>query len=253
MFACLVGSATAASPWVRLEGCTLVENPYNDGDSFHVRHQGREYIFRLYFVDTPETDREFHQRLRDQTDYFGIDSATLIELGRESASAVRALLSRPFTVVTRWQGAQGRSVTPRFYAFVETAEGDLGEILVRRGLARVYGVRVHLPDGRRAQDYRAHLLKLEDEARARRVGAWARSYLGDSGTARPRTDGLEFPIPRPISIYSVELPRRKVGELRRHTLVRILEEYPDGWVRIAVAGGEPLQEVFCLRWDLSLP
>ena len=34
-----------------------MENPANDGDSFHVRAKEKEFIFRLYFVDTPEVER----------------------------------------------------------------------------------------------------------------------------------------------------------------------------------------------------
>lgn len=38
------------------EGCRLVENRRNDGDSFMVRlPDGREALFRLYFADAPES------------------------------------------------------------------------------------------------------------------------------------------------------------------------------------------------------
>jgi endonuclease YncB( thermonuclease family) len=33
-----------------------MENASNDGDSFHVKADGEERIFRLYFVDTPESE-----------------------------------------------------------------------------------------------------------------------------------------------------------------------------------------------------
>ena len=45
----------------------------------------------------------------------------------------------PFTVFTHMSDAMGQSRLERFYAFVETKEGDLGEQLVRNGLARSYG------------------------------------------------------------------------------------------------------------------
>ena len=42
--------------WVVLENCRLIRNPANDGDSFHASVGEKEYIFRLYLVDAPETD-----------------------------------------------------------------------------------------------------------------------------------------------------------------------------------------------------
>ena len=43
--------------WIVLENCRLITNPANDGDSFHVSAGEKEYLFRLYFVDAPETER----------------------------------------------------------------------------------------------------------------------------------------------------------------------------------------------------
>src|SRR5262245_28667425 len=51
-----VGPNSASNQWEVLEGCRLVEAGARDGDSFHVRHRDREYVFRLYFADAPETD-----------------------------------------------------------------------------------------------------------------------------------------------------------------------------------------------------
>jgi hypothetical protein len=42
--------------WIVLEDCRLIPNPANDGDSFHVSAGEKEYLFRLYLVDAPETD-----------------------------------------------------------------------------------------------------------------------------------------------------------------------------------------------------
>lgn len=249
-------SAWAADPWVRLEGCTLVQNPYNDGDSFRVRCDGKEYLLRLYYVDSPENDLAFPERVHEQAEYFGIEPDQAKEIGRAAADAVLQRLSEaPFTVVTRWQGAQGRSVTPRFYAFVETSRGDLAEELVQRGLARVFGVRVTRPDGERATDYRARLLKMEDEARAARVGAWANSRpLGAPSHLSLRGDLPVVVVPRTVALYTKELPRRRTGELLRDTRVRMIEEFADGWVHVEYDTDEgETQEAVCLRWDLSLP
>ena len=45
----------AGTPWVTLQGGHFLVKRANDGDSFHISVAGKEYIFRLYFVDTPET------------------------------------------------------------------------------------------------------------------------------------------------------------------------------------------------------
>jgi hypothetical protein len=41
--------------------------------------------------------------------------------------------------------AMGHSKLERFYAFVQTKDGDLGEQLVRNGLARNYGFKAVPP------------------------------------------------------------------------------------------------------------
>ncbi len=38
----------AVGDWITLDGCQLVPNPANDGDSVHVRVNEKEYLFRLY-------------------------------------------------------------------------------------------------------------------------------------------------------------------------------------------------------------
>jgi hypothetical protein len=62
----------AVGDWITLDGCQLVPSPGNDGDSFHVSADGKEYIFRLYLVDVPETDAENPARLIEQAKHFGI-------------------------------------------------------------------------------------------------------------------------------------------------------------------------------------
>jgi endonuclease YncB( thermonuclease family) len=59
------------------------------------------------------------------------------------------------------------------YAIVITQGGrDLNELLVSSGLARIYGTRTPLPDGRDSREYLAHLHALENEAKAAKRGGW---------------------------------------------------------------------------------
>jgi len=56
--------------WIVLKDCRLIPNPANDGDSFHVSAGEKEYLFRLYLVDAPETDEMTPRRLIEQAKYF---------------------------------------------------------------------------------------------------------------------------------------------------------------------------------------
>lgn len=254
-FAWLLTSPGWAAPWETLENCTWVDNPYNDGDSFHVRQGDREFIFRLYFVDTPEQDDSFGERVREQAAYFGVTVPDVIQVGHEAATYVRQQLSQPFTVVTRWQGAQGRSKLPRFYAFIQVQGHDLGNMLVSQGLARVFGVRATTPDGTVAETARAALLAQEDSARHERLGAWTVSRQLNVAKAREEAVRSETKVvnaPHTVSTYTSDMPRRRFGEIARDMHVHILEEYTDGWVRVAYEVDGVDQEAVCLRWDLGL-
>ncbi|MCZ7591412.1 MAG: thermonuclease family protein [Kiritimatiellae bacterium] len=245
----------AAKPWDTLTNCMLVENRYNDGDSFHVEHDGKEYIFRLYFVDTPEDDLSFPQRVDEQGRYFGTDRDQTTYTGVAAQQLMKHLLAEPFTVITRWHSAQGRSRIPRFYAFVRPTGADLGEELIKNGLARVYGVRASTPEGEKATEYRARLLKMEDTARLEKQGAWEyASPIAAPKKRIPKGDLRVVEIPRTVATYTEDLPRRRLGELQRGKRVRVLEEFPDGWVQIEYdLSDDEVEEAFCLRWDLSLP
>ncbi|MGV3531918.1 MAG: thermonuclease family protein [Chthoniobacteraceae bacterium] len=163
----------SSKEWERLDGCRFLPHSGNDGDSFHVVHQGKEYIFRLYFVDAPESDDTYGERTAAQAKYFGITSAEAVKLGESARTFTRKRLERgKFTVWTRWRDALGRSKLPRYYAMVKVGDNDLGELLVSNGLVRIYGTRVALPDGRDSRTYLRILDQLEQEAKGRRLGGW---------------------------------------------------------------------------------
>jgi competence ComEA-like helix-hairpin-helix protein len=164
--------ARESKDWIVLENCRFILNPADDGDSFHVGVGTREYIFRLYMVDTPETDGLTPARLVEQAKYFEITVPQAIEVGVAAKDFTRQKLSEPFTVFTRMSDAMGRSKIERFYAFVQTREGDLGEQLVRNGLARNYGYKAVPPGLKNSRAELERLQQLEDEARAEKIGGW---------------------------------------------------------------------------------
>jgi endonuclease YncB( thermonuclease family) len=170
-----VGGASAqkappAKPFERFDGCVLTPDEWTDGDSFRVRlRDNRLETFRLYFVDTTES-RSRGKRSDEQAAYFGLTRADAVKLGKEAKAFTAAALQRPFTIVTRWRPVFG---SPRYYALVFTADGnDLAELLVRNGLARIYGTRTPLPDGRNSRTYLATLAGLERQAKSTGLGGW---------------------------------------------------------------------------------
>lgn len=157
-------------PWQVLDNCKLLAREANDGDSFHVRHDGKEYIFRLYYVDAPETSLQFPDRVQEQAEYFSFSEQDALRVGEAAKHFTsRILAAAPFTVVTQWEDARGSSQLPRYYAFVITEQGDLDELLTAEGLVRVYGMHVSDNLGGRKQ---GELKQLEQSARREGVGAW---------------------------------------------------------------------------------
>jgi DNA uptake protein ComE-like DNA-binding protein len=192
----------ARDDWIVLENCRLIINPANDGDSFHVSVGNNEYIFRLYLVDAPETDALTPGRLVDQAKYFGVTVPQAIEVGLAAKEFTRQKLSEPFTVFTRMSDAMGRSRLERFYAFVQTKDGDLGEQLVRNGLARNYGFKAVPPGLRNSRLELEKLQQFEDEAKLEKIGGW--------GVSAGRLN-VHAQKPTPFSVFAVEKNTRPVA------------------------------------------
>ncbi len=168
-----IGAKSPASKsFERFDGCVMEPDEWTDGDSFRVRlPDGRLATFRLYSVDT--TEARFHSDRSDkQAAYFGLTRREAVQLGKEAKVFTAKALSKPFTIKTRWRRLFD---SPRFYAFVYTSRGDdLAELLVKSGLARIYGTDTPLPDGRDSRQYLAALAKLEEQAKAAGLGGWRR-------------------------------------------------------------------------------
>ncbi|HEY2800413.1 MAG TPA: helix-hairpin-helix domain-containing protein [Chthoniobacterales bacterium] len=190
----LGATARAAQHWITYENCRLLPNPANDGDSFHVRAHGKEYIFRLYFVDAPETDASFPERVAEQAKYFHVTSPRALQIGEAAERYVQQKLDRPFAVETCKEDARGRSHLPRYFALVEIGQEDLAEDLVSNGLARVYGEKAHPPDRATPAAEWRKLRRLERNAKAQKVGAWGldSGRLNVRATASPGVTSESF-------------------------------------------------------------
>lgn len=165
-------AGAAPQPWSTLHGCSYVPHANNDGDSFHVRCGADEFVLRLYFVDTPETNLLYPERAREQAEHFGASLDDTLKAGAQARSFVRDALRGPFTVTTRKAAAAGRAKDPRFYGMVEVGGKNLDEMLVLQGLARAKGVAASVP-GEKARAHAQRLQVLEEQARQKGRGLWA--------------------------------------------------------------------------------
>jgi endonuclease YncB( thermonuclease family) len=172
--------------WATLD-CAYLADKSNDGDSFLVQCGRERFFVRLYFVDAPETDVAFPDRVRQQYDYFGVGMDDLTRGGAMARDYVQRLLApRRFAVHTRKVFAQGRSKLTRYYGLVQVEGLYLHELLLAEGLARNRGTRVALPSGAKARAHANALQAIEDRARAFRKGVWANYTPSKRVLDRPR-------------------------------------------------------------------
>jgi endonuclease YncB( thermonuclease family) len=174
-----VVSPLLAQGWEKLTRCEYHQGSHSDGDSIEILRDGKRYIFRLYFVDCVETNRDSRARRAVQSRYFGLDGraqASALRVAYLASTFTRSQLREPFTIYTRWQPVDADSGNPAIRAFVETAKGDdLATLLVGEGLAIIrHGAKAvsHHPDGRSATEFSAHLTTVERQAREKKRGAW---------------------------------------------------------------------------------
>ena len=161
--------------WEELQGCILIEDGSNDGDSFVVRHEGAHHTLRIYFADCPEKHRHQYNgpRIAEQGQCFGgLTEDGTVAVGANARDFSLALLREgPFTVLTRWKQVFDSG---RFYAFVTVGERDLGERLVEQGLARIHTKGENRPGGAAVAAQKRRLQSLEQDARRSNRGAWGK-------------------------------------------------------------------------------
>jgi endonuclease YncB( thermonuclease family) len=230
--------AAAAKKWREYTGCRVIPNASNDGDSFHVKPTNiktRTYLFRLYFVDTPESDTSLPERLQIQADYFGIpDPKDVVKVGKDAVRFTEKFLEDGnFTVYSRLSDALGRSKKDRDYAMVMNSAGqDLGTELVRNGLARVFGSGTDLSEldayKRDENAWWRRLRQAELEAKKEKRGGWA--YAGapvsrlDALHAPRQVDEQDVVLARPIYLYPLDPANiRPLGTLQAGLTVRVLK------------------------------
>ena len=274
----------AAKKWRVYPNCTLVENPANDGDSFHVKYNRRRYLFRLYFVDAPESDNSLPERVREQADYFGLSEKDTVQLGKEAAKFTQKFLANGFTAHSKLKDALGRSKKDRDYAMIQVGEKYLCEALVENGYARIFGLTEdELPDGKSGKTLLWRLKSLEREAQKNKLGGWAprltrmeemqQRALPPAAVLPPAVVPAPAPVPTPaapdtvkpaleqqtitlensINVYSLLDPGKLMGILKAGADVQILGEEPRDMVRIRFkTPAGKVYEAQCFRRELGL-
>lgn len=167
---------TESRTWETLEGCRLLKSNFNDGDSFVTKHGSNEYLFRIYWVDAPETTDTYETRNREQARYFSISPEKIPAVGAEATRFTRQFLSGKYTVHTKWEDARGGS-RQRYFAIIEKDGEFLSDKLASKGLARIYGKPTpnKWPGGFTPSAYRSQLKKSERAAKLDGLGIWAYS------------------------------------------------------------------------------
>lgn len=173
---------TSGGDWELLKNCKFVTGLNSDGDSFHIQHSNGKDEFRLYFVDTPESEyREYRNgdingpRLKEQGDYFGgLDREETTKLGTEGTEFTKSLLLKgDFKIVTKWEPV---ARDHRRHCFVIVPWGGrevyLHELMVAQGLGRIHTRGAGLPQGRGYHDQKKYLQRWEKEVKAKGIGGW---------------------------------------------------------------------------------
>lgn len=226
---CCLGLKTQAKQrtapfWETLEGCRLVEAPLNDGDSFLVRHNDKEYVFRTYWVDAPESSKTSMERVREQARYFSIAEQQVTDSGELSMRYTRNFLRGAFTVHTRWEDARSDH-NRRFFAIFEKDDTYLSQALVANGLARIYGMptKDQWPGGPAPRAYLRRLKNSERRAQSEEEGIWAlatgsiqisgletlaASSEGGSKAFSLELPDTETPVPKEIININTASPER---------------------------------------------
>lgn len=254
----LFASAFAAD-WVKLSNCRLAENLSNDGDSFVVElpepYMGQEQLrFRLYFVDTAETDANSdfkRDRLKEQAAYWESNNPDFaLKMGLRAEQNVKRLFRGGFTVFTKGEYAPTMGA-PRIYALIRVKDRWLDEWLVEEGLARIYGNGTALPDGTDADDHWRELRLLERKARAAGKNGWVYASPQE-GDESPQEEFRPYDTVtvRTTWIYSAK-NGRKVMVIPVGTPVSVVAEEDGTRLRIRFKKAGQVYEGLCEKSNLK--
>ena len=249
-------STSVCAEWTVLKDCRMVENQFNDADSFIVEsktlYRGEmKNRFRLYFVDSAETDAssKFEKdRVLDQAKYWGsTDPDFAMKMGLRAEQQVKRLLCGGFDVYTQGEYAPTLGA-PRYYALVKIKDRWLDEILVEGGLARIYGKGTNLPDGTDAKMHWRTLYAFEHMAKSKHQNGW----LGAVGEKEaPKTfEPYDAVVQSSTWIYSTKDGRR-IMMLRKGTTVTVVSSAEGSRMCICFKKNGKVYEGLCKKSRLK--
>ena len=104
LFGFHASNAAAAKPkaWERLSSCRYVEDKNNDGDSFRIKCEEKDFVLRLYFIDAPETNLRDGERTHQQSEHFGVSLDETMKAGVKATEVARETMKGSFDVWTKW-------------------------------------------------------------------------------------------------------------------------------------------------------
>ncbi|MDD3275712.1 MAG: hypothetical protein PHP93_01535 [Kiritimatiellales bacterium] len=250
---------SASAEWIVLENCRLVENQSNDGDSFVVEcstpYRGEtQNRFRLYFVDTAETDSNSdfkRERLKEQAAYWESDNPDVaLKMGLRAEQTVKKWMRSSFSVYTQGEYAPSMGA-PRYYALVQIGGRWLDELLAEEGLVRIYGDGTDLPDGTSADNHWRKLHELERAARSAGLNGWRTApEKEERGTEAKIVERHDAALTRDAWIYSTK-DGRKVMALLKGTPVSVLGSADGSRVRIRFKQNGTVYEGLCEKSSLD--
>jgi endonuclease YncB( thermonuclease family) len=256
--ALVVAAIAAEESWDELRDCQLISHAGNDADSFHVQHRDDHYIFRICFVDSPETSRAIPHRITEQALWWSVTEDDVLMHGKDATEFTQDFLKDGFTVQTQYKDARGQSAMKRNFAMIRVDGRYLSEALVENGWGRAYGYLPDLPDGSSRWTYREHLQALESRAKSDRKGVWSTSVLTATPNAMPGGEESEVPpgktitLARPAALYSGGPSAHFLGTLKVGTDVLVLDQPPARMQRVRAPFHDRIVEGQCRVRDLGL-
>lgn len=251
-----------AKPWDKLEDCVLVDSYGNDGDSFHIKHKSKEYVFRLYFVDCAETSMTYMDRVQHQADWWGISTKDTIRAGKDAtAFTMKLLKNNKFVVYTKYTDARGQTKLGREFAMIKIGDSYLSQLLVKNGLARVYGYPIKTPEGISAKAFRSQLDSMEKKAKRERKGAWHYAEIDffkkskeirNAHTSDTKDiEGTPLTLKYPVALYSDDPSVSFRGTLRTGTKIYVLGNVGRDMIKVRTPFHGDITSGQCRRYDID--
>ena len=128
----LGGPCFARSDWVTLQNCHYLVKGITTAIAFTLVSAARNTFFGFILWMRRRPAPSFAIASTNRQRITRVTPEQAVQVGELAKTYTREKLTQPFLVRTCWQDAMGRSRLQRFYAIVQTNNGDLGEQLIEK-------------------------------------------------------------------------------------------------------------------------